>query len=139
MGLAYVAYKLFSLEGKGAQKIIYLGDSENDNPACVKADVSIGIWSDDRLNPNLLCTDSLKSDELSTFHKRLKDNKFVPLDNTFHQNQRYQLLWSSEFTLGRVGMDLAKFFHEFVSNRFNNAKPRPDMLVSLILSSNCFV
>ena len=70
MGLAYVAYKLFSLEGKGAQKIIYLGDSENDNPACVKADVSIGIWSDDRLSPKLLCTDSLKSDELSTFHKR---------------------------------------------------------------------
>ncbi|HEY6668630.1 MAG TPA: hypothetical protein VI033_05695 [Candidatus Nitrosopolaris sp.] len=59
MALAYVAYKLFSLEGKGAQKIMYLGDSENDNPAFVKADVSIGMWSHDRLNPKLLCTDSL--------------------------------------------------------------------------------
>jgi hypothetical protein len=76
----------------------------------IEADVSTGIKPNDRSSPKLLWADSLKFDELSTFHKRLKDNKFVPLDNTFHQTQRYQLLWSSEFTLGRVGMDLAKFF-----------------------------
>jgi phosphoserine phosphatase len=30
---------------------MYLGDSENDNPAFRKADVSIGVRSDERLNP----------------------------------------------------------------------------------------
>jgi hypothetical protein len=30
------------------KKIIYLGDSENDNPAFRKADISIGIKSDER-------------------------------------------------------------------------------------------
>jgi hypothetical protein len=44
MALAYVAYKLFSLEGKDAQKIMY-SETENDNPAFFQADVSIGIWS----------------------------------------------------------------------------------------------
>jgi phosphoserine phosphatase len=34
---------------------MYLGDSENDNPAFRKADVSIGVRSDERLNPILDC------------------------------------------------------------------------------------
>jgi hydroxymethylpyrimidine pyrophosphatase-like HAD family hydrolase len=36
-------------------RIMYLGDSENDNHAFRKADVSIGVRSDERLNPNLDC------------------------------------------------------------------------------------
>jgi soluble P-type ATPase len=35
-------------------KIIYLGDSENDNPDFRKADISIGVISDNRLNPKLV-------------------------------------------------------------------------------------
>ena len=33
---------------------MYLGDSENDNPAFEKAGVSIGVRSDERLNPTKL-------------------------------------------------------------------------------------
>lgn len=35
--------------------VMYLGDSENDNPAFRKSDISIGIRSDPRLNPMLNC------------------------------------------------------------------------------------
>src|SRR5215216_4027395 len=35
--------------------VMYLGDSENDNPAFRKSDISIGIRSDTRLNPVLDC------------------------------------------------------------------------------------
>jgi phosphoserine phosphatase len=35
--------------------VMYLGDSENDNPAFRKADTSIGIRSDPKLNPKLDC------------------------------------------------------------------------------------
>jgi HAD superfamily hydrolase (TIGR01484 family) len=37
------------------KNIIYFGDSENDNPAFRKTDISIGIKSDERLNPKLDC------------------------------------------------------------------------------------
>jgi hypothetical protein len=47
----------------------------------IEADVSTGIKPNDRSSPKLLWTDSLKSDELPMFHKRLMDNKFVHLDN----------------------------------------------------------
>ena len=66
---------------KGPQKIMYLGDSDNDNPAFTKADVSIGVRSDDRLNPKLSCTKILKFDMLSTFLKRLMENTFLFSDN----------------------------------------------------------
>ena len=36
-------------------KVLYLGDSENDNPAFKKADTSIGIRSDDRIKTALEC------------------------------------------------------------------------------------
>ena len=42
------------IEGK-RQNIMYLGDSENDNPAFRKAAVSIGILSDIKLKPKLSC------------------------------------------------------------------------------------
>jgi phosphoserine phosphatase len=48
----YVTSKISTIEAK-EPKIMYLGDSDNDNPAFTKADVSIGIRSDDRLNAKL--------------------------------------------------------------------------------------
>jgi hydroxymethylpyrimidine pyrophosphatase-like HAD family hydrolase len=82
-GIAFdvVFRKLFAIEERRERKIMYLGDSENDNPAFIKADVPIGIKSDDRLNPNLACSKHVKFDGLSLFLKRLKDNKFMFSDN----------------------------------------------------------
>ena len=57
-------------------KILYLGDSENDNPAFRKADISIGVNSDNRLNPKLDCTYTIKFENLSTFLRRLVENDF---------------------------------------------------------------
>ena len=51
-------------------------DSENDNPAFRKADISIGVNSDNRLNPTLDCTYSIKYENLSIFLRRLVDNDF---------------------------------------------------------------
>jgi phosphoserine phosphatase len=78
MAFDYVTSKISTIEGKeiGPQKIMYLGDSDNDNPAFRKADVSIGIRSDDRLNPKLSCTKFLEFDMLSRFLKRLMENNF---------------------------------------------------------------
>jgi len=56
--------------------IIYLGDSENDNPAFRKTDYSIGVISDNRLNPKLDCTYSIEFKNLAAFLKRLVDNGF---------------------------------------------------------------
>ncbi len=79
MAFDYVTSKISNTQGKekGTQKIMYLGDSDNDNPAFTKADVSIGIRSDDRLNPKLSCTKILKFDMLSIFLKRLMENNFL--------------------------------------------------------------
>jgi phosphoserine phosphatase len=59
------------------QNILYLGDSENDNPAFEKADVSIGVRSDRRLNPELTCQYFVEFNQLSIFLKRLEDNDFA--------------------------------------------------------------
>jgi hypothetical protein len=59
------------------QNILYLGDSENDNPAFKRADISIGIRSDKRLNPELICQYLVDFDQLPIFLKRLQDNDFV--------------------------------------------------------------
>jgi HAD superfamily hydrolase (TIGR01484 family) len=56
--------------------IIYLGDSENDNPAFRKTDYSIGVISDNRLNPKLDCVYSIEFKNLAAFLKRLVDNGF---------------------------------------------------------------
>jgi HAD superfamily hydrolase (TIGR01484 family) len=61
----------------GRQRIMYLGDSENDNPAFRKADISIGIYSDNRLNPKLNCQYKLNYNQLSVFLKELLNNDFV--------------------------------------------------------------
>ena len=54
--------------------VIYLGDSENDNPGFRKATVSIGIYSDTRLKPRLDCSYYLHISKLSIFLKNLLAN-----------------------------------------------------------------
>ncbi len=58
-------------------QIMYLGDSENDNPAFRKSDISIGVVSDERLRPALDCTYTIKFENLSVFLKRLVDNNYI--------------------------------------------------------------
>ena len=59
------------------QNVMYLGDSENDNPAFRKADVSIGVISDERLSPNLDCQYTVKFVELADFLEKLHNDNFV--------------------------------------------------------------
>ncbi len=59
------------------KNIIYLGDSENDNPAFRKADISIGIKSDERLNPKLDCQYLINFNQLPNFLLKLLNNDFV--------------------------------------------------------------
>ena len=56
---------------------MYLGDSENDNPAFRKSDTSIGVVSDERLRPSLDCTYTIKFENLSIFLKRLVENNYI--------------------------------------------------------------
>ena len=54
--------------------VMYLGDSENDNPAFRKSHISVGIRSDTRVNPSLDCKYMLDFDQLSSFLGGLMDN-----------------------------------------------------------------
>ena len=63
--------------GDKAEGIMYLGDSENDNPAFKKADVSVGVFSDKRLNPELDCEYTINFNELPLFLGQLYDKEFV--------------------------------------------------------------
>lgn len=58
-------------------KVIYLGDSENDNPAFRRADISIGIYSNRSTIPRLSCKYYLKYDNLTSFLRNLAENDFV--------------------------------------------------------------
>jgi HAD superfamily hydrolase (TIGR01484 family) len=62
---------------ESGRNIMYLGDSENDNPAFRKSDISIGIRSDAKLNPILDCKYMLDFNQLPLFLCRLMDNDFV--------------------------------------------------------------
>jgi HAD superfamily hydrolase (TIGR01484 family) len=53
--------------------VMYLGDSENDNPAFRKSDISIGIRSD----PKLDCKYMLNFNQLHLFLRGLMDNDFI--------------------------------------------------------------
>jgi phosphoserine phosphatase len=55
---------------------LYLGDSENDNPAFRKADISIGVRSDERLHPRLDCQYLINFSQLSKFLSMLLKNDF---------------------------------------------------------------
>jgi len=57
-------------------KILYLGDSENDNPAFLKSDLSINVRSDSRINTHLNTHYGLEFNELTNFLTRLYDLDF---------------------------------------------------------------
>ena len=90
MAFDYVTSKISTMarreNRKRPQKVMYLGDSENDNPAFMKADISVGIRSDDRLNPKLFCERVIKFDELPIFLKKLIANDFVFSDSVLPTN-----------------------------------------------------
>lgn len=58
------------------EKILYLGDSENDIPAFLKADLSINVHSDERINTSLKTHYGLEFNELTNFLTRLHDLDF---------------------------------------------------------------
>lgn len=66
---------------KGEGQIMYLGDSENDNPAFNVADISIGIRSDPRLRPPLECDFMLEYNNLASFLQLLLDNEMIFSDD----------------------------------------------------------
>jgi HAD superfamily hydrolase (TIGR01484 family) len=76
-GLAFdnVISQLKQKEREG--NVMYLGDSENDNLAFRKSDISIGIRSDARLSPKLDCKYMLNFNQLPLFLRGLMDNDFV--------------------------------------------------------------
>jgi hypothetical protein len=75
-----------SLDNKGT---LYLGDSENDNPAFRKAGISIGIRSDTRVNPKLDCSYFLDYERLSHFLMKLRKNDFIFTDELLMESDRY--------------------------------------------------
>ncbi|MGB7557919.1 MAG: HAD hydrolase family protein [Nitrososphaeraceae archaeon] len=62
---------------KRGGNVMYLGDSENDNPAFRKSDIPIGIRSDARLNPILDCKYMLDFNRLPIFLRGLIDNHLM--------------------------------------------------------------
>ena len=56
---------------------MYLGDSENDNPAFKKSGISIGIRSHIRLNPILDCKYMLDFSQLPLFLRSLMDKDYI--------------------------------------------------------------
>jgi len=68
-------FKLLNLSKE--QKVLYLGDSENDNSAFRKADLSIGIRSDERLKTKLDSDYLIQFNELRPFLQKLYAEDFV--------------------------------------------------------------
>jgi len=60
--------------------VLYLGDSENDNPAFRKAGISISIHSDSRLTPKLDSSYSLGYGDLPSFLMKLTENDYLFTD-----------------------------------------------------------
>ncbi len=78
LGFECVKIDVYPYSKDFPQKILYLGDSDSDNQAFKKADISIGVVSDERTaNTNLLCNYKLKFDRLASFLQRLRNNNFV--------------------------------------------------------------
>jgi HAD superfamily hydrolase (TIGR01484 family) len=78
--------RYMSIDNKGT---LYLGDSENDNPAFRKAGISIGIRSDTRVNPKLDCSYFLDYERLSHFLMKLRKNDFIFTDELLMESERY--------------------------------------------------
>lgn len=76
-----------SAQGKGT---LYLGDSENDNPAFRKAGISIGIRSDARVNPKLDCSYFLDYDQLSSFLIKLRNNDYLFNDELLREAKKHE-------------------------------------------------
>ena len=76
-GLAFDSVLSQLKEKERGTNVMYLGDSENDNPAFRKSDISIGIRSDTRLNPVLDCKYLLDFNQLPSFLRGLIDNDFM--------------------------------------------------------------
>ena len=80
MAFNYISREIPNIQEKQKQQqnILYLGDSENDNPAFRKAAISIGVRSDTRLKPKLNCKYNISFDRLAVFLKDLleKDLQF---------------------------------------------------------------
>ena len=75
-GMAYDRIiSMIPIVDKKLPNVIYLGDSENDNPGFRKATISVGIQSDTRLKPNLDCEYNLHISKLSIFLKNLLMNR----------------------------------------------------------------
>ncbi|MGA7368050.1 MAG: hypothetical protein WBX01_02905 [Nitrososphaeraceae archaeon] len=71
--------------GRGG--ILYLGDSENDNPAFRKASVSVGIISDKRLSPMLDCQYLIEFNNLSCFLEHLIKDEFIFSEELFYMSK----------------------------------------------------
>ncbi len=69
-------YSQMQIRAVDKDKILYLGDSENDNPAFEKSDISIGITRKE-VKPLLKCKYLLHHKKLNLFLKRLVQNKMV--------------------------------------------------------------
>jgi HAD superfamily hydrolase (TIGR01484 family) len=76
-----------SAHGKGT---LYLGDSENDNPAFRKAGISIGIRSDARVNPKLDCSYFLDYEQLSSFLMKLRNNDYLFNDELLREAKKHE-------------------------------------------------
>jgi hypothetical protein len=77
MAYDLVSTKILNPNDNGEMGILYLGDSENDNPAFRKASKSIGIISDKRLGPKIDCQYLIEFEYLSDFFEQLAENRFV--------------------------------------------------------------
>jgi HAD superfamily hydrolase (TIGR01484 family) len=78
---------LKSIDRKGT---LYLGDSENDNPAFRKARISIGIRSDPRLNPKLDCSYFLDYKQLSSFLMMLRNKDYLFSDELLREAKKHE-------------------------------------------------
>lgn len=77
MAFDFITGNILKSKDNGEMDILYLGDSENDNPAFRKAPISVGIISDKSLNPKLDCQYLIDYEHLPKFLGHLADNKFV--------------------------------------------------------------
>ena len=77
--------KLLDMD-RSKNKVMYLGDSENDNADFAKADVSIGVHSDERLHPRLDCQYNVNFNRLALFLRRLSHDNFEFTDNLFYRS-----------------------------------------------------
>lgn len=89
-GMAYdfVMSEIMNMTNKAGGQVrgtMYLGDSENDNPAFERADISIGVHSDERLKPKLNSKYDINFNQLLIFLKQLLDNRFVFSEDLIEQ------------------------------------------------------